>query len=266
MNEQWFLLGDIHGSAQPIYYFYQENKERLNLDSSENYMILLGDVGANFALTGQRDHKFKSELSKLPFTFICLRGNHEARVKTVMDKNPDGWETISKYDGSIFVEKEFPHIEYLADGPEVYNFKSYKTLSLPGAYSVDKYYRLARHLTWYEDEQLDEKEMELGRKLCRNEAPFDLVLSHTCPYPYEPTDLFLAGLDQSTVDSTMERYLGEIEFNLDYKRWAFGHFHADRLYPWAEGRQMLMLFNENVVSLDKFMHMTEKQSFKDIIA
>ena len=32
------------------------------------------------------------------------------------------------------------------------------------------------------------------------------------------------------------------------------------------GRQMLMLFNENVVNLDKFMNMTEKQSFKDIIA
>ena len=26
MNEQWFLLGDIHGSAQPVHYFYQENK------------------------------------------------------------------------------------------------------------------------------------------------------------------------------------------------------------------------------------------------
>jgi hypothetical protein len=50
MNEQWFLLGDIHGSAQPIYYFYQKNKDRLSLDSSENYMILLGDVGANFAI------------------------------------------------------------------------------------------------------------------------------------------------------------------------------------------------------------------------
>lgn len=54
MNEQWFLLGDIHGSAQPVHYFYQKNKERLSLDSSENFMILLGDVGANFALTGQR--------------------------------------------------------------------------------------------------------------------------------------------------------------------------------------------------------------------
>ena len=33
MNEQWFLLGDIHGSAQPVHYFYQKNKERLSLDS-----------------------------------------------------------------------------------------------------------------------------------------------------------------------------------------------------------------------------------------
>ena len=33
MNEQWFLLGDIHGSAQPVHYFYQKNKERLSLNS-----------------------------------------------------------------------------------------------------------------------------------------------------------------------------------------------------------------------------------------
>ena len=63
MNEQWFLLGDIHGSAQPVHYFYQKNKERLSLDSSENFMILLGDVGANFALTGQRDQ-------------MCIRDRH----------------------------------------------------------------------------------------------------------------------------------------------------------------------------------------------
>ena len=201
-------------------------------------------------------------VNNFEFTDEFVKDLYEANVAAGVDYMEFGY----KADKDIFDEKEFPHIEYLADGPAVYNFKSYKTLSLPGAYSVDKYYRQARHLTWYKDEQLNEKEMELGRKLCRNEAPFDLVLSHTCPYPYEPTDLFLAGLDQSTVDSTMERYLGEIEFNLDYKRWAFGHFHADRLYPWADGRQMLMLFNENVVNLDKFMNMTEKQSFKDIIA
>ena len=66
------------------------------------------------------------------------------------------------------------------------------------------------------------------------------------------------------VDKTMERYLGEIEFDLNYKRWAWGHFHADRLYPWKDGKQMLMLFNEHVVDLRKFMEMQEKDSLQDI--
>lgn len=42
MCEKWFLLGDIHGSAEPIQYFYNENKERLCLNKSKNHMILLG--------------------------------------------------------------------------------------------------------------------------------------------------------------------------------------------------------------------------------
>ena len=83
---------------------------------------------------------------------------------------------------------------------------------------------------------------------------------------YEPRDLFLAGIDQSMVDKSMERYLGEIEFDLDYRRWAFGHFHADRLFPCNDGKQMLMLFNENVVDLKKFMEMKEGDSLQEILA
>jgi 3-oxoacid CoA-transferase subunit A len=157
-------------------------------------------------------------------------------------------------------------IEYLSDAPAVYEFAGYKTLSIPGAYSVDKWYRLSRHWTWYEDEQLNEEEMLMGIRLVQQEKSFDLVISHTCPLIYEPRDLFLGGIDQSMVDKTMERYLGEIEYDLDYKRWAFGHFHADRLYPWDDGKQMLMLFNENVVDLVKFMEMKEENSLQDILA
>ena len=108
--------------------------------------------------------------------------------------------------------------------------------------------------------------MELGRVLKKTEAPFDLVISHTCPWFYMPTDLFLPGLDQSTVDNTMERYLGELEYDLDYKRWAWGHYHADRLYPWVEGKEKLMLFNEKVVDLRKFMEMRETGTLREILA
>ena len=63
----------------------------------------------------------------------------------------------------------------------------------------------------------------------------------------------------------MERYLGEIEYDLDYKRWAWGHFHTDRLYPWNDGKQVLMLFHDRPVDLRKFMEMKKQDSLKDIV-
>lgn len=264
-NDNWFLIGDIHGDDRIIKEFYEKNKDKLSLDASKNHIILLGDFGANYALKGERDHKFKTALSKYPFTYIALRGNHEARVENVMNMFLDKWEVINKYGGKIYREKEFIQIEYLADGPAVYEFGGYKTFSIPGAYSVDKWYRISNGWVWYEDEQLTKAEMDLGLKIKANEKPFDLVISHTCPITYEPRDLFLPTINQATVDKTMERYLNEIEYDLDYKRWAWGHYHADRLYPWNNGKQMLMLFNEKVVDLKKFMTMTENDSLQDII-
>ena len=265
-QDRWFLLGDLHGEAAPIDLFYWDNRDRLNLDDGNNHIILLGDVGANFGLKGLRDQRFKKALSQYPFTSICLRGNHEARVQNVINGNPRGWKQEHKYGGTIYVEKKYPKIEYLSDVPAVYEFAGYKTLSIPGAYSVDKWYRLSHKWTWFADEQLTEEEMELGRVLKKTEAPFDLVISHTCPWFYMPTDLFLPGLDQSTVDNTMERYLGELEYDLDYKRWAWGHYHADRLYPWVDGKEKLMLFNEKVVDLRKFMEMRETGTLREILA
>lgn len=265
MKENWFLIGDIHGEVAPVAYFYNQNRERLSLDECHNNIILLGDVGCNYSINGSRDYEFKQQLSSLPFTYICLRGNHEARVKEVMKRFPHAWEEKNKYDGTIYVEKDFPDIEYLSDIPGLYNFSGYRTLSIPGAYSVDKWYRLRNHWQWFADEQLSEQEMEQGRKLME-EGPVDLVISHTCPIQYEPRDLFLKSLNQTMIDKTMERYLGEIECKLDYKRWAWGHYHDDRLYPWDDDREKLMLFNETVVNLVKFMEMDRTNCLDDIRA
>lgn len=265
MQETWFLFGDIHGDVYPIRRFYERNKEKLLPEAEQNHIILLGDVGANFALHGQRDIVFKMKMSEYPFTYICLRGNHEERVKKVMEMHPEDWEEREKYGGKIYAEKDYPQLEYLSDIPAVYNFDGYKTLSLPGAYSVDKWYRLLHGWPWFEEEQLSKKERDYGMQLKAENQPFDLVISHTCPLQYEPTDLFIEGVDQSMVDKTMEQYLKKIEQDLDYKRWAFGHYHADRLYPRNNGKQMLMLFNEKMVDLEKFMKMQEVDGLESIV-
>ena len=262
--DNWFMLGDIHGGAGPLYVFYKREKERLNLDNNKNYIILLGDVGLNFSM-GIRDDRVKEELSQLPFTYICLRGNHEARVKDVIEQKPDCWSTEQKYGGCVYIEKHYQNIHYLEDIPALYYFGGYKTLSIPGAYSVDKELRLLKGWPWFSNEQLTDEEKDLGRNIAKHKGPFDLVISHTCPGIYTPTDLFISGVDQSKVDRSMEQYLNEIELDLDYKRWAFGHYHADRLYPWCGGKQMLMLYNSNVVDLRKFMNMKSTDSLKDIL-
>lgn len=266
MKENWFLIGDIHGESAPVEYFYYQNRDRLKLDICENYMILLGDVGCNYSVTGSRDANFKRRLSELPFHYICMRGNHEARVMDVMGKYPNRWAEQEKYGGWIGVEKDFPQIEYLADGPGVYEFAGYKTLSLPGAYSVDKWIRIENGWNWFPNEQLTESEMKYGLELAEKVKSVDLVISHTCPIAFEPRDLFLSSVEQSKVDKTMEIYLGEIETKLDYRCWAWGHYHADRLYPWEKEREKLMLFHEKVVDLKKFMEMGKTDYLNDILA
>ena len=87
--------------------------------------------------------------------------------------------------------------------------------------------RLARGYGWWEDEQpSDEIKAFVEAQLRTNQI--DIVLSHTCPFKYEPVEMFLSGVDQSGVDDSTERWLDKIEESIDYKDWFCGHWHTDK--------------------------------------
>lgn len=261
MKKQIFVMGDIHGRWEPVRDFYNKNKEKLNLDETENYMILLGDAGLNYFLN-DRDRGIKGKLSKLPFTYFVIRGNHEQRPSILAQENHDAWSTAWFWGNRIYYENDFPKIVYAMDDVNIYNIEGYKTLVIPGAYSVDKYYRIANGWQWFEQEQLTEEEIIASRAFIGNNAQFDLVLSHTCPCIFEPTDLFLSAVDQSTVDRTMERFLGEVEFGLDYQAWMWGHYHAFRDYPRSDGKKKLMLYNDYAVNLKDYIENEEFEKYE----
>lgn len=246
MPNRIFILGDVHQDFKPI-----RSLCSLTRPDETDTLILLGDVGANFFFNYQ-DRNFKEKLGKYNFTYFCIRGNHEQRPSIMAEENPDEWTREEYFDNDVWVEKKYPYIKYAMDYPCSYNIGGKWVMCFPGAYSVDKWHRLENHWTWFPQEQLTEEEMNTGRMMVHLMKKCDLVLSHTCPIIYEPTDLFINGLDQSTVDKTMERYLGEIENNLDYKLWCFAHYHHLRVYPKYEDRQMLMLFNQAVLDLNKY--------------
>ena len=254
MFKQIFCIGDLHGSYLPIENFWDRNKDNIIFSQDTDVLICLGDFGGNFFLN-KRDKKFKKRLKEYNLTYFVIRGNHEQRPSICAENDPESWHTEEFFENTVYVENDFPYIKYALDEPAVYNINNYKTLIIPGAYSVDKYYRLANHWTWFENEQLSEEEMESGRRIIQeNNCNFDLILSHTCPIAYEPTDLFLSQVDQSTVDKTMERYLGEIEYKINYKLWLWGHYHSYRVYPQYENKQCIMLSDgKEVINIQELL-------------
>lgn len=213
-----YCTGDIHGN-------YRELLDALEIKqiphNSEQLVILLGDVGANYYADG-RDNRLKKRLQESGRVYFCIHGNHERRPESLDTYHEANWNG-----GIVYVESDYPNILFAKDG-EVYDLKGIKTLVLGGAYSVDKWYRLRNGWNWFADEQMSEhRRTEVFEKI-KQLGHVDLVLSHTCPFEWQPTDLFIDGLDQSTVDKSMELWLSDVERNLDYKMWLFGHFHDDR--------------------------------------
>lgn len=251
-----YVLGDIHGAWQNVRDFYQRSLKE-NFTRETDTLILLGDAGLNYYL-GDRDRKAKGHLEKFPFTYFVIRGNHEERPSVCMAKNPDAWHIEDYWGNTVYVENDYPHIKYALDEVATYeipiNNGIVETLVVPGAYSVDKQFRITNGWSWFEGEQLSQKEMENGLELINAiGAKVDLVLSHTCPCIFIPTDLFLPQIDQNTVDKSMERYLGHIEYLIDYKCWLWGHYHSERNYPRTDGKIKIMLY-EKGINLEEAMN------------
>lgn len=240
-------IGDIHGGCAPI-------KNLIQKIDNINTLILLGDVGANY-YSDKRDNRFKKIINSFGFNIFCIRGNHEQRPSILMEQNPESWHMEKFWGNNVYVENEFPNIKYALDGVAVYKIPCphdrniiLDTLVIPGAYSVDKYYRLTIGWNWFEKEQLSKEEMEAGEYLI-GYRHFNLVLSHTCPSVYIPTDLFLPTIDQSTVDNTMENWLGKIEEKIRYDLWLFGHYHSNMIYPRYNDQQVIMLYENAAIDI-----------------
>ena len=111
----------------------------------------------------------------------------------------------------------------------MFDLEGIKHLTIGGAYSVDKQYRLERGYSWWADEQPSEKiKAKVAQTLDQVDWKVDVVLSHTCPFRYEPREAFLLFIDQSTVDDSTEKWLDTIEEKLAYQYWFCGHWHIEK--------------------------------------
>lgn len=213
-----YITGDTHRDFSRIKWFCQKHHT-----SVDDIMIILGDAGINY-LGDYRDEYFKKSLMKLPITLFCVHGNHERRPNMEL-----GYELTEFHGDLAYIQKDYPNVVFARDGA-VYDFAGHKCLVCGGAYSVDKYYRLGNGHLWFSDEQPDDKtKARVEAKLASLNHNVDVILSHTCPLKYIPTEMFLSGIDQSTVDTSTEEWLDHIEDNTHYHKWYCGHYHTDKV-------------------------------------
>ena len=214
----FYYTGVMHGDTNKILYYVSEYSL-----TSEDVIVILGDVGVNYFGNDNGDKKKKRTLNKSGVPILCIHGNHEMRPESI-----GSYKEISWHDGNVYVEEEFPNLLFAKDG-EIYDLDGKKAIAIGGAYSVDKFYRLSKGMKWFADEQPSEEiKMRVIDKLDTVNWNVDIVLTHTCPAKYIPTETFLPMIDQSTVDNSTEHWLDVIEDKLTYQKWYCGHWHIDK--------------------------------------
>lgn len=212
-------LGDIHGDTLFL-------EHVINSVEKGDTLVLLGDAGLNF--TGKKGEKFhKQEMSAAAVAnnvdILVVRGNHDKRPSNI-----PSYKLIDYKGDQVWYEDDCPNLYFAKDGG-YYNIEGFDVFTIGGAYSIDKFYRLANRWTWFSDEQLSEEERAHIWNNLREDFNYDLVFTHTCPFDYRPVKDFLNYKIEE--DYTMELFLQKIETKLRNKigKWMCGHFHHNRI-------------------------------------
>ena len=213
-----YVAGDIHGSVADI----RNIIAQIPNPSPDDYVIIAGDASLEYGdyIMGA----CKKVMKQFPGKWIIMRGNHDNRY---WRDHPD-WPITEN--GDFKYQPKYPNILYVRDSGQISNIDGYDILFIPGAYSIDKYYRLQNGLPYEKEEQLTNTELVNLHLLAEN-FHIDFIIAHTYPISIEHfvQYLFLDGINQFEVDNAMEYHIDKIlKVNNTWKHYFFGHMHDDK--------------------------------------
>lgn len=209
MKHNILITGDVHGTIDPRFSFIKYEHKGFTKD---DYLIVAGDMGVCWD-GDMGDALFKHQLQlKFPATILFCDGNHENFH--LLNHYP-----IEEWNGGK-IHRISDNIIHLMRG-QIYNIDGTTIFVMGGAVSQDKMYR-RKNISWWEEEMPSlEEYKEAENNLKQHNYKVDYVVTHCCSsriqYKINP---------QFSRDALTD-WLNDIEAQLEFKHWYFGHYHFD---------------------------------------
>lgn len=221
-----YFFGDTHAGIDIDKIFFVKDYTK------EDFIIVCGDFGVLWSdLEGKykqidalkMEENLKERIEKLPCILLFIDGNHDNfnRLKAL--------KQVKKFGGVVgeYLENKCYHLKR----GQIYNIDNKFVFTMGGALSIDKY-RREPNLSWWEDEEISEKDLETALENISNfKGKLDFCVTHTCPQS------FLKKLgEQMDIDHKIEDknpYKLEIIYQTLFKQnkipkyFMFGHWHRD---------------------------------------
>lgn len=231
-----FITGDKHRSFKELIRFCRKRNT-----TRDDTIIILGDACFNY-FGDDRDDALKQKLSRVQVTLFCIQGNKENRPQNIVTYRPREYRG-----GVVYYEEAYPNLLFAMDG-EVYDFDGRQAIVIGGSHSVDKLHRLEHAMPyWFDEEPSEAVRRQFEKGMEQRNWEIDYVFSHTVPFKYEPTEVFISTKREKKakpprrppfeviptfyrldIDKTVERWLDTMEERILYHRWFAGHYHTDK--------------------------------------
>lgn len=206
-----YITGDTHGltDINKLISFKAKNHFTKN-----DFMIIAGDFGGIWDINSINN--YIDFYSNFPFTILFIDGNHE---------NFDFLATfpVEQWNGGK-IHRISNKIIHLIRG-EVFNINEKTILTLGGAESDDKDYRI-KYLSWWPQETIIQSDIERALEASSQYNKIDYIITHTCPKKFL-TEEFLSSRPMKT-DFASEEKLNIIAEKINFSNWYFGHWHVDK--------------------------------------
>lgn len=216
-----FITGDTHG-MNDIRKLTNENFPiQEELDKSD-VLCIAGDAAICWT-GGNTDKQLQKWYEDKPFTTLVIDGNHEGHE--LLSKLP----IIKKFKGKV--RKVSDSVFYAIRG-EIYTINGKKVLTLGGAESTDKQYRVEGY-SWWKDEEITIKDFKRTiDNLERENFKVDYFITHTGGGEVVRTLGFLP----TNSDKYVSFFLDTLRDTPHY----CGHYHMDRII----NKQSRILFDD----------------------